>query len=123
MAHSENSGRSWSRPEPTELWGYPADLTPLQDGRMLCTYGHRRPPWGLRGCISKDGIHWDANEAFTIRQGGIAPPSEVSNYYHIGYPTSIQLRNGTILTVAHEWSEEKPYVQYVMGVLYELQDE
>jgi hypothetical protein len=46
MSYSKNNGESWSRPEPTNLWGYPADLTPLQDGRMLCTYGYHE--WGTK---------------------------------------------------------------------------
>ena len=38
--YSRNEGESWSRPEPTNLWGYPADLTLLQDGRHAL---HLRP--------------------------------------------------------------------------------
>lgn len=121
VAYSMNDGESWSRPEPTNLWGYPADLTLLQDGRMLCTYSYRRDPWGVRACISEQGTHWDVANEFVVAEGGIAPPKEVPNlYWHIGYPTSIQLNDGTIFTVYHQWTQEKPYVQYVVGVLYEL---
>ena len=121
FASSTNDGESWSRPEPTELWGYPADFTLLADGRMLCTYGHRRDPYGVRVCISDDGLRWDPAEVITVREGGIAPPDSVPNlYWHIGYPTSIQLNDGTIFTVDHQWTQEEPYVQYVVGVLWEL---
>ena len=119
LSYSTNDGESWSRPEPTNLWGYPADLTLLQDGRMLCTYGHRRDPYGVRGCISGDGVHWDVSDEFIIREGGIAP-SHFPVYWHIGYPTSIQLSNGSILTVDHQWTQQEPYVQYVVAVLWEL---
>ncbi|MXZ20314.1 MAG: exo-alpha-sialidase [Caldilineaceae bacterium SB0665_bin_25] len=119
--YSRNDGESWSLPEPTNLWGYPADLTFLQDGRMLCTYGHRRDPWGIRGCISKDGLNWDAANEFVISSGGIAPPEAVPHlYWHIGYPTTIQLNDGTLLTVFHEWTQENPIVQYVVAVRWEL---
>jgi len=121
LAYSTNDGESWSRPEPTRLWGYPADFTLLHDGRMLCTYGHRRDPYGVWGCISDDGLHWDPANEFVIRDGGIAPKDKVPNlYWHIGYPTTIQLQDGRLLTVDHQWTEQEPFVQYVVGVLWEL---
>jgi sialidase-1 len=121
LAYSTNDGESWSRPEPTKLWGYPADFTLLKDGRMLCTYGHRRDPYGVWGCISEDGRRWEPENEFVIRDGGIAPIDKVPGlYWHIGYPTSIQLQNGTIFTVDHQWTQEPPFVQYVVGVLWEL---
>ena len=121
VSYSRNVGESWSPPEATNLWGYPADLTLLRDGRMLCTYGYRRDPMGVRGCISSDGIHWDAANEFVIREGGTAPvAAEPGWYWHIGYPTSIQLKNGTIFTVDHQWTDKEPFVQYVVGVLWEL---
>ncbi len=121
LSYSRNDGESWSPPEATNLWGYPADFTLLRDGRLLCTYGYRRDPMGVRGCISSDGIHWDAANEFVIRDGGTAPkPAEPGWYWHIGYPTSIQLKNGTIFTVDHQWTGQEPFVQYVVGVLWEL---
>ena len=121
FAYSTNDGESWSVPEPTELWGYPADFTRLQDGRMLCTYGYRRDPWGVRVCVSEDGLRWHPANELTVRVGGVAPPEAVPGlYWHIGYPTSIQLHDGTILTVDHQWTQEEPYVQYVVGMLWEL---
>jgi hypothetical protein len=41
-------------------------------------------------------------------------------YWHIGYPTTIQLQDGRLLTVDHQWTDEEPFVQYVVGVLWEL---
>ena len=123
LSHSKDDGYSWSRPERTPLWGYPPDLTVLQDGRILCTYGYRRAPWGVRACVSDDGIHWDIANEFIIQEGGVAPEhAQCSPKWHIGYPTSIQLRDGTIFSVYHEWTQEEPYVQYVVGMLYELED-
>ncbi len=88
---------------------------------MLATYGYRRQPWGVRGCISEDGLHWDVANEFSIREGGIAPPDAVPNlYWHIGYPTSIQLDDGHIFTVDHQWTQQPPYVQYVVGVHWEM---
>lgn len=120
IAYSDNEGESWSQPKPTELWGYPADLTLLQDGRMLCTYSYRRDPWGVRACISNDGITWKEEDIIVLREGGIAPPSKIDWYWHIGYPTTVQLNDGTLFTVFHEWTQEEPHLQYVLAVRWEL---
>jgi hypothetical protein len=124
VAFSKNDGESWSRPEATNIWGYPADLTTLKDGRMLAVYGYRRAPWGLRGCISEDGLHWDVKNEFVIRDGGIAPPTSANNpfdiWWHIGYPHAVQLQNGRILAVDHNFTSKEPYMQQVVGVLFDI---
>ena len=97
---------------------------------MLATYGYRRPPWGLRACVSNDGVSWDIANEFVITEGGVAPKvvrqqldsnRAISMGWHIGYPTSIQLKNGMIFTVHHEWTQEEPIVQYIVGYLYQLE--
>jgi hypothetical protein len=120
VAYSKDEGESWSRPECTNIWGYPADLITLKDGRMLTAYGYRRAPWGLRGCISEDGIHWDVKNEFVIREGGVAPPTDNTTWWHIGYPHSVQLQNGRIFTVDHNFTSKPPFMQQVVGVLYDI---
>jgi hypothetical protein len=88
---------------------------------MLCTYGHRRDPYSIRGCISPDGIYWDVANEFIIASAQTAPQEIVGElFYHIGYPTTIQLNDGSLLTVYHEWKNEEPIVQYVVGVRHEV---
>ena len=36
--HSDDDGASWSRPERTPLWGFPADVRQLADGRVLAGF-------------------------------------------------------------------------------------
>lgn len=120
VAFSHNNGESWSRPEATNIWGYPADLTLLNDGRMLATYGYRREPYGVRGVISEDGLSWDVANEFVIDEGGCPPPESTVDWYHIGYPHTIQLQDGTMLTVHHRFTDTEPYRQYVAGVRWEL---
>ena len=122
LAYSDNDGESWSRPEATEIWGYPADLITLDDGRILATYGYRRQPWGLRGCLSEDGVSWDLENEFIICEGGEGPDKENTPYYHIGYPVSIQAADGSIFTVHHEWTQNDPSVQYITGYRFQLPD-
>ena len=35
---------------------------------MLVTYGHRREPHGVRGCLSEDGVVWNPSNEFVIRE-------------------------------------------------------
>ncbi len=44
MTVSHDDGFSWSSPQWTNVWGYPADIIALDDGRYLMVYGYRRPP-------------------------------------------------------------------------------
>lgn len=70
-------------------------------------YGDRRAPWGVRGCISEDGLTWDVKNEFVIRQGGAADPS-VPMYWHIGYPTVTQCEDGTVVAAYHEYTGDPP---------------
>ena len=87
---------------------------------MLATYGHRRGNYGVHGVISPDGLTWDATEEFVIRAGTIPPQSATPDFYHIGYPHSVQLADGSIFTVDHAFTEKPPYMQYVVGVHWDL---
>ena len=66
---------------------------------------------------------WDVANEFVIREGGTAPVDAEPNWYwHIGYPTSIQLQDGSMMTVDHQWTDQPPIVQFVVGVRWELAD-
>jgi hypothetical protein len=116
---SHNGGITWTNPEPSGIWGYPPHLLRLKDGRILCTYGHRREPYSIKACISDDGTDWDVKNEFVVC-AAVTAPSIVPNYWHIGYPTTIQLNDGKLLTVYHEWSGQNPRVQYITSVRYEI---
>jgi hypothetical protein len=86
------------------MWGYPPHLLKLRDGRVLCSFGYRRDPMGVRAVLSNDGGKtWDINNIIVLRNdGGI--PSEFrrdaeSGGADLGYPISTQLSDGSILTV------------------------
>jgi sialidase-1 len=92
--YSDDGGRTWVQPFATPLWGFPPHLTLLSDGRVLCTYGYRRPPFGERACVSADGIGWDAHDELILRDD--APNGD------LGYPVSIELEPGVILSVYYQ---------------------
>ena len=100
---SDDGGLTWTDPLRTEIWGFPAHLLKLRDGRILCAYGHRREPGGVRAVLSEDGGHtWDLDNMVILRDdGGYASAlSENSERWggDVGYPVSIQLADDSILT-------------------------
>jgi hypothetical protein len=130
---SDDDGVTWSPPKRSPLWGYPADVMQLKDGRVLAVYGYRKEPWGVRGCISDDGLTWDLDNEFVIREGGIARPSTASDtnplvdslnmmqYWHTGYPSVTQLEDGTVLVAYHEYSDDDQPIQCLMCTRFKLQ--
>jgi len=93
-SYSDDSGRTWVPPFATGLWGFPPHLLLLSDGSVLCTYGHRREPFGQRACISNDGVTWDPSSEVVLRDD--APNGD------LGYPASVELDSLRILTVYYQ---------------------
>jgi len=99
---SEDEGKTWSKPRRTPIWGHPPHLTMLRDGTLLCTYGYRRPPYGIRACFSYDGGKtWDVENEVILRWDGFAEAigRGEGNIGDLGYPKSVELSDGSIFTV------------------------
>ena len=54
QSESSDGGRTWSKPHPTQIHGYPAHLLRLKNGWILATYGRRWEPFGQFASISKN---------------------------------------------------------------------
>jgi len=93
-SYSDDDGSTWVPAFKTPLWGYPPHLLLLADGRVLCTYGYRRPPFGQRACISEDGITWKKENEIILR-------ADACNK-DLGYPVSVELKPGIILSVYYQ---------------------
>ena len=78
----------------------PTHVIKLRDGRLLASYGKRnRPDRGVRAVISDDnGESW--SEQMIIRADGMD--------WDLGYPCSVELTNGNILTVYYFKTPEIP---------------
>ena len=94
QSESTDGGKTWTPLHTTGLWGYPPHAIRLQNGWLLVAYGHRRVPFGERAAISRDeGKTWDVENQVSL-VGAPGPD--------LGYPSSAQLDDGSILTVYYQ---------------------
>ncbi len=98
QSESYDGGKTWTETHKTNIWGYPPHLLLLKNGWLLVSYGVRKIPYSERACISKDGGKtWDVGNEIVL---------SMSNSGDLGYPASIQLDDGTILTVYYQIDKE-----------------
>ncbi|MBM3497616.1 MAG: exo-alpha-sialidase [Armatimonadetes bacterium] len=89
---SAGGGATFGLPERTRMWGCPPFVLRLHDGRLLALYGYRRPPWGIRGCLSADeGATWDAANEIVLREDG--------GHGDLGYPVALEVEPGLVFAV------------------------
>jgi hypothetical protein len=99
QSESSDGGRTWSAPRGIGVWGLPSHLLRLRDGRVLMSYGHRRPPFGNQARISDDeGRTW--SEPLVVSADGASTD--------LGYPSTIELADGTLLSVWYEVLKDNP---------------
>jgi sialidase-1 len=95
ITYSDDDGKTWSPVKQTDMIGHPADLIQLRDGRLMASYGVRTEhatPEGVRACFSSDnGETWDIGTEVQLR-------NDFSNW-DVGYPESLELPDGRVLTV------------------------
>jgi hypothetical protein len=103
QAVSDDDGHTWSQPRRITRKGeHPADLVRLNSGRILLTYGQRNPPYGVRALVSRDdGESWDEDQRITLV--GESATSDC------GYPSSVQLDDGAILTAYYVYESFGPF--------------
>ena len=99
QTESADGGKTWSTPHSIGVWGLPSHLLRLQDGRLLMSYGHRRKPFGNQARVSADqGKTW--SEPMIISGDGASGD--------LGYPSTAQLDNGSLVTVWYEKLAKSP---------------
>jgi len=103
---SDDDGRSWTLQETlTGARQHPGHLLRLRDGSVLLSYGNRQEPRGVDVRVSRDaGATWSAPR----RVVGFAGDG--------GYPSSVQLADGCILT-AYYARAIADHDRYHMGVV------
>jgi hypothetical protein len=110
---STNDGESWrldTTPAPDLGEGNPASLIRLADGRLCLSYGYRAAPFSIRARLSRDGGHsWDPE--ITLRDNG--------GGRDLGYPRSIQLPDGRVVTVYYFWDRETGPERYIAATIWD----
>jgi sialidase-1 len=98
QTESADGGKTWSELHPV-CYGLPSHLLRLRDNRLVMTYGHRRAPFGNQARVSSDhGKTW--SDEIILSGDGIGGD--------LGYPSTVELTDGSLLTVWYESMAEQP---------------
>lgn len=112
LCFSKDDGLTWSEPLNTPVKGYPQHLLVLRDGRLLAAYGYRYYPEGVRACLSRDGGRtWDMDHELILQNNSVGGD--------IGYPVSIELEDGRIMTVYYNKTAKNPS-PFIEAAVYRL---
>lgn len=99
QCRSTDGGKTWSTPEAIGVWGLPSHLLRLRDDRLVMSYGYRRQPYGNQARISEDhGKTW--SDPIPISDDGASGD--------LGYPSTVELSDGTLLTAWYEKMADSP---------------
>ena len=99
QTESKDGGRTWTKPHrvlETDR-SAPAHLLKTSTGMLVSAYGYRGDPAGIRLMFSSDnGATWDRENILFETEGSA----------DLGYPSTIELDDGTFLTVFYAHVEE-----------------
>ncbi len=124
LFRSADHGRTWQREQAvTSAMQHPAHLLPLADGRILLSYGRRGTPFfqGIGYRLSADGgrtwseprILLESHQRTDMQQPlGLRNQGRNSDG---GYPSSVQLGDGRIVTVWYSSGVPGVHERYHMG--------
>lgn len=102
QTESQDGGKTWSTPHPIGVWGLPSHLLRTSNGRLVMSYGYRKPPFGNQVRLSDDhGRTWSS--PLTISGDGAGGD--------LGYPSTVELGNNRFLTVWYERLKDSPLAQ------------
>jgi hypothetical protein len=87
-------------------WGAPGDIVEMADGRIVCVYGYRLAPQGIRYRVSADGGKSWGDEVILRTDGGS---------WDLGYPRVIEHSPGRLLAVYY-FNSAAGKVQFNGGV-------
>ncbi|MBE5818053.1 MAG: exo-alpha-sialidase [Clostridiales bacterium] len=95
LTRSTDGGYTWSEMEPTYIPGSPAHLLKHSSGKLVCVVGCRleEDGYGIYAYVSEDD-----GKTFTSKY----VINDKSPNYDLGYPASVELDDGSIVTVYYQ---------------------
>ena len=99
QSESTDCGRTWTKPHRilADHGGAPAHLLLHSSGVLISAYGYREYPYGIKVMFSTDGGKtWDTNH--------VLYENTVTD--DLGYPATIELDDGSLLTVFYAHPDE-----------------
>lgn len=100
QSESCDGGKTWSAPRQllSDDGGSPPHLLQLSTGLLVCTYGYRaKKPFGVKAMFSRDnGTTWDVDHVIYENDASA----------DLGYPSTVELPDGSLLTVFYAHSAE-----------------
>lgn len=100
QSESDDLGKTWTKPHQilSDFGGSPSHLFLASDGTLISTYGYRASaPYGIKAMMSFDGAKsWDTDHF--LYENHIGPD--------LGYPSTIELSDGNLLTVFYAITEK-----------------
>ena len=107
QSESYDNGKTWTEPHEClpENEGTPVHTILHSSGLLIGSYSHRgfcgKPPYGIRVMFSRDGgENWDYGNIIYEH-----PSMQVGPAQDLGYPATVELRDGTLLTVFYAHPE------------------
>jgi len=101
---SNDGGKTWSEPKLISPQGQEnAHILELKDGRLLCSFTSRIP--GLFGVVMR--MSSDGGATWSLPVLLISTPARDWHKTDCGYPSSIQLEDGSIVT-AYDFGPKRP---------------
>jgi hypothetical protein len=113
---SLDGGRSWGFLSRVNDWGAPGDIVEMSDGRIVCVYGYRLAPAGIRARVSEDGARSWGPELILRDDGGS---------WDLGYPRVVEIAPGRLLSTYYFNSKDDPIqmnggVRHIARTIFEL---
>ncbi len=108
---SLDDGQSWNLdtiPAPDLGEGNPPSMIRMSDGRVAITYGYRAEPFSIRGRLSSDGGRSWGEEIILRGNGGGRD---------VGYPQTVQRRDGKLVTIYYFHDEPKSD-RYIVATIW-----
>lgn len=111
-SYSDDGGTTWTRSKVVtdkygkELYGTPPQLIQLDNGAVVMTYASRKvTDSGEYAIVSYDGgMTWDEEICLCLRKGGTSD---------IGYPSTVHLGDGKLVTVYYQAYENDSYCSFL----------